>query len=88
MSAEHTPGPWAADGCNIIASGYIVATVHWHSGASHEAANARLIAAAPDLFDALNVALGWATGGMDGDWRECDHVELMRAAIAKARGQS
>ena len=47
-------------------------------------ANARLIAAAPDLLDACNVAFGHLTGGMDGDWRDCDPVKLLRNAIAKA----
>lgn len=50
-------------------------------------ADARLIAAAPELYDALNVALGHATGGMDGDWRNCDHIQLMRDALARATPQ-
>lgn len=33
------------------------------------------------LRDAANVALGCATGGMDGDWRDCDHVALLRYAL-------
>lgn len=36
------------------------------------------------VLDALNVMLGHMTGGMDGDWRDCDPVALARAAIAKA----
>lgn len=47
-------------------------------------ANACLIAAAPELLDACNVAMGHLTGGMDGDWRDCDPIELLRIAIAKA----
>ncbi|WP_334130191.1 hypothetical protein [Sneathiella sp.] len=47
-------------------------------------ANARLIAAAPELVDALNVALGHLTGGVDGDWRDCDYLDLIRAALEKA----
>jgi hypothetical protein len=34
------------------------------------------------LRDAANVALGHLTGGMDGDWRDCDPVELLREALS------
>ena len=50
-------------------------------------ANARLIDAAPDLLDACRVALGHLTGGMDGDWRNCDAADLLRATIKKALGE-
>lgn len=33
------------------------------------------------LRDAANVALGHLTGGMDGDWRDCDPAELLRSAL-------
>lgn len=46
--------------------------------------NAPLIAAAPDLLDAANIALGALTGNMDGDWIGQDPVATLRAAIAKA----
>jgi hypothetical protein len=40
------------------------------------------------LRDATNVALGWLTGGMDGDWRDCDLVELLRNVLPpNARGK-
>lgn len=56
MSTNHTPGPWAATGHdgkrNIIvesASGSIAAV--WDTGATDfQHANARLIAASPDLL--------------------------------------
>lgn len=34
------------------------------------------------IRDAANVALGHFTGGMDGDWRDCDPVELLRDALS------
>ena len=34
------------------------------------------------LRDAANVALGHLTGGMDGDWRDCDPIELLREALS------
>ena len=33
------------------------------------------------MRDALTVCLGHLTGGMDGDWRDCDPVEIARAAL-------
>ena len=47
-------------------------------------ANARLIAAAPELLAAATCALGMLTGNLDGDWSLGDPVDMLRAAIAKA----
>lgn len=38
-----------------------------------------------ELLEACNVALGHMTGGMDGDWRDCDPITLLREAIARAK---
>lgn len=87
MSAgKPTPGPWRThhsghpDSVTVIkgADNTIIADVY-----GYDAADARLIAAAPELLDALQVMLGHMTGGMDGDWRDCDYLALARAAIAK-----
>lgn len=88
MSAQHTPGPWVID-WNVsrldIFSGdssTLVATLRrstLSSGMDRAAiANARLIAALPELLDAAQKvnALSIQTGA---------HQEL-RAAIAKATG--
>jgi len=56
-------------------------------------ANARLMAAAPDLLAALEAALPHldnsdSPGGCDGTQQGCDHcaaIQTVRAAIAKAR---
>jgi hypothetical protein len=48
---EHTPGPWTVDGSDVHASGFIVAQVSWRL--EEWEANARLIAAAPELLKAL-----------------------------------
>ncbi len=51
-------------------------------------ANARLIAAAPDLLEALMDAVdAWETHCESGDMMQGDWVCDARAAIAKARGQ-
>lgn len=50
--------------------------------------NAHLIAAAPDMYEALNICLGWLTGGLDGDWGDnFGPIAVTRAALAKARGE-
>ena len=93
MSAQHTPGPWVVDpesptwvedgnGCCLAKTGY--------GDDEGDRANARLIAAAPDMLAALralhdNIA-EYAKinnlGGFDNhDMRQA------RAAIAKAEGR-
>lgn len=73
------------------------------SGGGNEEANARLIAAAPDLLEALEemVATHDEPAGFDGKWGKAldEAIEIQkvkidrrldqaRAAIAKARGES
>lgn len=84
MSA-HTPGPWIAAsarssvvGLPIVAScGYAIANSH--QPGDEGLANARLIAAAPDLLVALQGVLRVAD-------RKTDEFAAARAAIAKATG--
>ena len=90
---KHTEGPWyVGSGTYECRNIYSVASVTDDEGFTYQPivataeddgidcwdANARLIAAAPDLLDALEylVSLG---GG--------DCLDMARAAIAKARGQ-
>lgn len=77
MNMKHTPGPWTADGFTVEAdcNGIVVAEVR---GPDHRArgkermedfeycrGNARLIAAAPELLDALcTVILEHDAGGV------------------------
>ncbi|NKC48985.1 hypothetical protein HED54_14780 [Ochrobactrum anthropi ATCC 49188] len=56
-------------------------------------ANARLIAAAPELYEAANVALSrlQLTGGKDGEYlgnHEKKMIEVLSKALAKARGET
>jgi hypothetical protein len=81
-SLSHTPGPWSIDDTSgqdlVWADGAIVAhAVH----PKNWPADARLIAAAPDLLEAL-LAIVSPSGGF-----YCDHKTqgLAKAAIAKAR---
>ena len=95
MESKHTRGPWHAGGYmdQIVFNdkGFAVASCTVYHGkelAGTSAANARLIAAAPDLLAALEAALG----ALD----ECDRfkpglVDInvivdVREAIAKAKG--
>lgn len=93
-TSKHTPGKWTADGWTIHAenaarhdgnsNGAICVIVTGGEDAWEEVANARLIAAAPDLLEALK-----------GLVKDCPTSELLeqrlatgRAAIAKAEGKS
>lgn len=98
-----TPGPWTTrdthDNSTEISSehfsGRVLATVHapvvMNSDNDHEeAANARLIASAPDLLAALQEMMA-VHGHMVNcfpDIRPCGELcQLVRAAIAKATGE-
>ncbi len=89
---EHTPGPWELihfGGPQIghKASGDAVCTM-WgdeNDPADPFHANARLIAAAPDILEALEIAVTlWAFQSTDAPQREW--LSIAEAAIAKARG--
>ena len=102
MSA-HTPGPWGLDG-NLIEGpdGERVACITAYSRRTpKQKANARLIAAAPDLLEALRMVMACAgdisaaPDGLlemaldDGDEetrRQANAFLVARAAIAKATG--
>lgn len=92
---KHTPGPWIFDGavgddylvsaqvCPEESASYIapVGTVDGDWAASE--ANARLIAAAPELLEALKAALP-ALEYLDDE----EALKVARAVIAKAEGVS
>lgn len=79
---EHTPGPWVAEGTEVYAGAdcefHAVADCscnHTCRHADETRANARLIAAAPDLYAAIK-------NSDDQYW-----TPAMRAALAKAEGE-
>jgi hypothetical protein len=99
MSDKHTPGPWHADGLEIWATKAVrfnlttvgtpmIAAVCAHAdmeGGSPANANARLIAAAPDLLESLQEIVAAADGA---GWSQLDAtLAKARAAIAKATGE-
>lgn len=92
----HSPGPWAkriwrhpgkADTvCIVDAQDREIVAWPGFDGLdltkAEIRANARLIAAAPELLAALNIARGWLEG-----WASAEHqLELIDAAIEKATG--
>ena len=109
MDAKHTPGPWR-NGDNTLdrsrghlfirggPEGRVVADVNTAmlGGAEVYEANARLIAAAPELLEACKAAhaailqLSEYADEDDEDWAPGGYLsvayEVTRAALAKARG--
>ena len=101
MNAQHTPGPWAANGGSIYAPDgdeepWVIAEVMDCCGYPDDqsSANTSLIAAAPTLLEAAE-ALGampegycFCSENRIGDESKKHEPECadMRAAIAKARG--
>ena len=82
--STHTPGPWhVANGCQIRSAKDQIAKA-WMMRNGEGLANARLIAAAPELLEALEEIVSAADG--DG-WSQLDaDLRKARAAIAKAKG--
>ena len=91
MSAQHTPGPWHTNGYASPISGAIT-VYHKPYGLGdvadvHDAADAILIAAAPDLLDALKAIADIKDEMVGSDWEEIELARsIARVAIAKATG--
>jgi hypothetical protein len=88
---KHTPGPWEiqkADDAYCIASiGHLVIMpVAGKVKHDNSEADARLIAAAPELLEALEAMLEAYDDGVGKDW-ERPYWLKAHAAIAKATGQ-
>jgi len=97
---KHTPGPWEVRQKDMVwsaSTGRLIAdcekTPYLKRPAppdSEDASNARLIAAAPELLEALenarNVLAGLATGQLAGIEKDSPALEKARAAITKAKG--
>lgn len=98
--SKHTPGPWKIGGGLIYAEGVNapveIATVHSycrdnlrrHSPAQTIAdSNARLIAAAPELIDALRECVNALANGRDAETRR-HAAQIAVDAIDKAEGRA
>lgn len=90
---SHTPGPWFVWGGQIKPENggwqqkRFIAEIPLHTSVE-QSANARLIAAAPDLLEALETILICKTND-NGETPELSNylAEQARAAIAKAKGE-
>ena len=89
----HTPGPWhvgdedmVADGPFICAGSTMIADVWCGLPGDTFKANARLIAAAPDLLAALKHVEICASCAQ-ADWGACPGGRQALAAIARAEGR-
>ena len=95
-NVKHTPGPWhVANGCQIRGAKDQIAKA-WMMRNGEGLANAKLIAAAPELLEALEeavacgmVPISSATeGGAAKYSRQAQVADMIRAAIAKAKGEA
>ena len=89
MNTKHTPGPWSIGDSTIVYddNGYEIAFIYKNENIEHAPANAKLIAAAPELLAALQyVEEHRKNGYMRGDqFKFMDKIIL--PAIAKATGE-
>jgi hypothetical protein len=100
---KHTPGPWNADGYHVRQSGIngtrMIADV-CYTGPHHtppaeypkscrfaDEANARLIAAAPELLEALEMLINIEPNCFSSDAYERSLWQNARETIAKATGK-
>ena len=95
MTAQHTPGPWKHRNGRIFQldrEELTIANVARAFDGDYSQTNGDLIAAAPDLLEALRAEEEWRArekdGAIDPEW---DYETMVgakrRAAIAKATGQ-
>ncbi len=92
-----TPGPWKLDddgSCDVLAnSGELLASVYpMMSAYRQRESNARLIAAAPELYEALwtllDCLIGTTKHDLPGYVGSQDTADRIFAALAKARGEA
>ena len=79
---KYTPGLWSVDRPYIRGAERVIAALEPGRNKVEDAANARLLAAAPELYEALVDLLGFLFHGKK------DRQAILRAtaALAKARG--
>lgn len=94
--AKHTPGPWAcvsgvdrgAFTVYLPSDGMVICSRNQYESKHAEfLANARLIAAAPDLLEALQALVAIDDGDSPDLWRYTTEFEAAREVIARATGE-
>lgn len=84
----HTPGPWECEHMHtaICKESQTLARVYHGEGRAHaeNVANAKLIAAAPELLAACQLVSLWMLGGQPGPHSDSIVLEQVKSAIRKA----
>lgn len=82
MGQAHTKGPWSAGNRQVEADdGTLICSLSGWKNEGVSKANARLIAAAPDLLKACEAAEEWLSG-----WASAEpYLTTIRAALSAAR---
>ena len=102
MTDKHTPGPWEAGAFGSIGPNTLdkpVAFTRRHNpdglpymSTEEETANARLIAAAPEMYDLLVEVERWTCDDWDGEsfahWRSDVSALLERHGLLAAKGDA
>lgn len=91
---KHTPGPWKAEKSNnciaIVSGDYGYGVAKTYGTGKEDTLNARLIAAAPELLEALKLCIPelkeWMRNHGE-DIGTLDVIKKAQAAIAKAEGK-
>jgi len=89
-TTKHTPGPWSTDGDHIFGPVYLLADIVSADTIEEAEANARLIAAAPDLLAALEHCCAVMADCVMFPERDDENraYSQARAAISKATGDA
>jgi hypothetical protein len=85
-----TPGPWSRDGYEFFNSdgaNIFDLTYGSHTGINEDEANTNLIAAAPELFEALQCAIHHVREQAKSDAHAAGVLKACDAVINKALGQ-
>ena len=92
MNPQHTPGPWEIRDYELGLKAISTPNIKRYLAPGIDAADARLIAAAPDLLGIVDALVGLSCD-RELRFKECDHVLLAladraRAAYARATGDA
>lgn len=92
--SKHTPGPWHTDQQgirdaegNLLAESFADIDKDIPSGETEQLANARLIAAAPELLEACWAVKAYMTGREESYKQAANAIDKVTKAIAKAEGR-
>lgn len=80
----HTPGPWTEGKTVLVKGACFLSTPHWES--EEAIANARLIAASPDLLAAAEELLRIGIINPTGSHKLSIAIDGLKEAVARARG--